>query len=187
MFEEFTGKFYYLLHPRPTVVVGTLCPNRRANFMPASWNTPVSEEPPTVAIAIDSYAYTRECLDFHGEATLNILELGDAQLVYDLGSVSGREVDKVSRFRLELVESSTIAPPGLARSIAILESRVIGKYPIGETYLYVLEVTSARVRKGVADRFGFLFTEGVNIPLHASGRYFYGVDPRKLVLKKGLT
>ncbi|MCX8184167.1 MAG: flavin reductase family protein [Sulfolobales archaeon] len=186
MFEEFSGKFYYLLHPRPTVVVGSLCPNNRANFMPASWNTPVSEEPPTVAVVVDPQAYTKECLDFCGEATLNILELGDVQLVYDLGSVSGRDIDKVLKFKLELVESTTVKPPGIARSLAILESKVIGKYPVGEAYLYIFEVTKARVREGVADRFGFLFNEGVNILLHASGRYFYGVGSRRLALKKSV-
>lgn len=184
MFEEFAGKFYYLLHPRPTVVVGTVCPNGRVNFMPASWNTPVSEEPPTVAIAVDAAAYTRECLDFGGEASLSILSLDDVQLLYDLGSVSGREVDKVSKFGLELVESVTIRPPGISRSLAILESKVIGKYPVGESFLYLFEIRSARVRSGVADRFGFLLPEKVNLPLHASGRYFYGVGPRRLAARR---
>jgi len=184
LFEEFAGRFYYLLHPRPTVVIGTLCPNGRTNFMPASWNTPVSEEPPTVAVAVDSEAYTRECLDYCGEASLNILSLDDVQLLYDLGSVSGRDVDKVSRFRLELLESLTIKPPGILRSLAILESKVVGKYLIGESVLYVFEVKKVRVRSGVADKFGFILSEKINIPLHASGRYFYGVGARKLATRK---
>ncbi len=184
MFEEFTGRFYYLLHPRPVVVVGTLCPNGRANFAPVSWSTPVSEEPPAVAIAVDAGAYTRECLDFCGEASLNVLSLDDAQLVYDLGSASGRDVDKVSRFKLELVESESIRPPGLSRSLAILESGAAGRYPVGESVLYVLEVRRARVRRGTADRFGYLLSEGVNVLLHGSGRYFYGVGPRRVAAKR---
>lgn len=184
-FTEYTGKFYYLLHPRPTIVVGTVCPNNRVNFMSASWNMPVSEEPPIIALAIGSEAYTRECLDYCGEASLNILSLEDAQLVYDLGSVSGRDIDKVSTFKLDLVDSITIRPPGLSRSLAIIESKVIGKYPAGEAFLYLLQVTKARVREGVADRFGFLFSKGVNIALHGSGRTFYGVGPRVLASRKG--
>lgn len=187
MLEEFTGKFYYLLHPRPTVVLGTLCPNGRVNFMPASWNTPVSEEPPTVAVAVDSEAYTRECLDYCGEASISVLALEDVQLVFDLGSVSGRTTDKVSLFKLELVDSLTIKPPGISRSLVVLESKVRSKYPIGESVLYLLEVTKARARKGAVDRFGYLFPRGVNIPLHGSGRYFYGVGSLKQAAKKGST
>lgn len=185
MFTEFSGKFYYLLHPRPTVIVGTLCPNGRFNFMPASWNTPVSEDPPTVAVAIDSASYTRECLDYVGEATVNILSLDDVQLVYDLGSVSGRNVDKVSKFGLELAESFTIKPPGLSKALAVLETRVRYRYVVGEAVLYVLEVVRTRIREGVANKYGFLIPEKVNIPLHASGRYFYGVGYRRLAAKKG--
>jgi flavin reductase (DIM6/NTAB) family NADH-FMN oxidoreductase RutF len=184
-FTEYSGRFYYLLHPRPTVVVGTVCPNGRANFMPVSWNMPVGEEPPTVALAIGSDAYTRECLDYCGEASLSILGLSDAQLAYDLGSVSGRDVDKVSAFKLGLVESLTVRPPGLSQSLAILESKVVGRYPIGDVVLYVLQVTKARVREGVADRFGFVFSRDVNVLLHGSGRTFYGVGPRVLASRKG--
>ncbi len=166
------------------LVVGTLCPNGRANFAPVSWNTPVSEEPPAVAIAVGTEAYTRECLDFCGEASLNVLSLDDAQLAYDLGSTSGREVDKVSTFGLELVEGESVRPPGLSRSLAILESRVLGRHPVGETVLYVLEVRRARVRGGVADRFGYLLSEGVNVLLHGSGRYFYGAGPRRVAARR---
>ncbi|MCI4446900.1 MAG: flavin reductase, partial [Pyrobaculum sp.] len=56
----YEGKFYRLLHPRPTVVIASKCPNGRINLMPASWNTPVSEEPPTVAVAVEKEAYTHQ-------------------------------------------------------------------------------------------------------------------------------
>ena len=184
VFKDYTGRFYYLLHPRPTVVVGSLCPNGRINFMPASWNTPVSEEPPTVAVAIDSGNYTRECLDYCGEATLNVLSLDDADLIYGLGSISGRNVDKVSQYGVELVDSVSVKPPGIRKALAVLETKVLSKHRVGESVLYVLQVVKARVREGITDTYGYLLNV-VSPALHGSGRYFYGVGSRKEAARKG--
>jgi len=182
--RDYPGRFYYLLHPRPTVIVGSVCPNGRVNFMPASWNTPVSEEPPTVAVAIDSSSYTRECLDYCGEATLSILSLDDVDLIYSLGSTSGRDVDKVSRYGVEVVDSVAIRPPGIRRALAVLETKVLSRYQVGEAVLYVLRVVKARVREGVADKYGYII--GAASPaLHGSGRYFYGVGPRREAARRG--
>jgi len=184
MFRDYAGRFYYLLHPRPTVVVGSVCPNGKVNFMPASWNTPVSEEPPTIAVAIDSSSYTRECLDYCGEATLSILSLDDVDLIYSLGSTSGRDVDKVSQYGVEIVDSITIRPPGIKKALAVLETRVLNKYQVGESVLYVLQVVKVRVREGVADKYGYVLSV-VSPALHGSGRYFYGVGPRREAARRG--
>ncbi|GAY26049.1 flavin reductase [Desulfurococcaceae archaeon AG1] len=183
MYIEYKGKFYRPLHPRPTVVLGTLCKNGRVNLMPASWNTPVSEEPPTVAIAVDKTTYTYECLEYHGEATINVASDTQIQLVYDLGSVSGRSVDKVEKFSVELVPSVKIKPPGLQGSLAILEGRVMSRYPVGEVMLYIFEILLVRVLEGIADEWGLDLSKA-NLLLHSAGRVFYRVAPTKLFARK---
>ncbi len=183
MYVEYKGKFYRPLHPRPTVVLGVVCRDGRVNLMPASWNTPVSEEPPTLAIAVDRTTYTYECLEYHGEATINVPSDAQLQLVYDIGSVSGRSVDKVKKFSVELVPSIKIKPPGLQGSIAILEGRVYAKYDVGEVRLYIFEVLLTRILEGLVDEWGILFDK-TNILLHGAGRVFHRVNPIKLFAKK---
>lgn len=183
MYVEYRGKFYRPLHPRPTVVLGVLCRDGRVNLMPASWNTPVSEEPPTVAVAVDRSTYTYECLEYMGEATINVPSDSQLQLVYDLGSVSGRDVDKVRKFSVELVPSLRIRPPGIQGSIAILEGRVYAKYPVGEVMLYIFEVLTTRVLEGLVDEWGIVF-EKTNILLHGAGRVFHRVSPAKIFARK---
>ncbi|MEM1610118.1 MAG: flavin reductase family protein [Sulfolobales archaeon] len=183
MYIEYRGKFYRPLHPRPTVVLGVICRDGRVNLMPASWNTPVSEEPPTVAVAVDRTTYTYECLEYHGEATINVPSDAQLQLVYDLGSVSGRSVDKVRKFSVELVPSIKIKPPGLQGSIAILEGRVYAKYDVGEVKLYIFEVLLTRILEGLVDEWGIIFDK-TNILLHGAGRVFHRVNPIKLFAKK---
>lgn len=183
MYVEYKGVFYRPLHPRPTVVVITQCPGGRLNAMPASWNTPVSEEPPTIAIAVDKSAYTFQCLEHSGEATINVVPIDMADLAYALGSVSGRDVDKASAFGLKLVPSDVVKAPGLDGSIAIYEAKVMAKLDVGEVRLYVFEALKVKVREGLVDEWGPVL-EKTNLLLHGAGRAFYKVDPRKIWAKR---
>jgi flavin reductase (DIM6/NTAB) family NADH-FMN oxidoreductase RutF len=185
LYIEYKGKFYRPLHPRPTVVLGVICSDNRFNFMPASWNTPVSEEPPTVAVAVDRSTYTYECLEYHGEATINVPSDAQLQLVYDIGSISGRVVDKISRFSIEIIPSVRIKPPGLQGSIAILEGRVMARYPVGEVNLYIFEIIYSRVLEGLVDEWGIVFDK-TNMLLHSAGKVFYRVSPSKIFARKRL-
>lgn len=151
--------------------------------MPASWNTPLSEEPPTVGVVVDRETYTNECLESLGEATINVPNDTQLQLVYNMGSVSGRNVDKVSKFFLELVPSTLVKPPGLKGSIAILEGRVYDRIPVGEVNFYVFEVLLTKILEGAADEWSIDFSK-TNILLHGAGRVFHKVAPTKIFAKK---
>jgi flavin reductase (DIM6/NTAB) family NADH-FMN oxidoreductase RutF len=183
VYAEYRGKYYRVLHPRFTIVLGTLCTNNRVNFMPASWNTPISEEPPTVGVVVDKETFTNECLESLGEATINVPSDAQLQLVYNMGSVSGRDVDKVSKFSLELVPSTLVKPPGLKGSIAILESKVYEKIPVGEVNFYVFEVLLVKVLEGFVDEWSIDFSK-TNVLLHGTGRVFHKVTPTKIFAKK---
>lgn len=165
-------KFYYTLHPRPTVVLVTVCPNGRVNAMPASWNTPVSEEPPTVAVAVERESYTFECLEHHGEATINVPPSDLLDIVYALGSVSGRSVDKAREYKLRLEPSLRVKPPKWADAIASLEARILESVDVGEVRLYVFEVLEVHVKGDLYTRWGWDFRR-TNILLHGAGRSFY--------------
>ena len=179
----YQGKFYRLLHPRPTVVIVTRCPNGSLNLMPASWNTPISEDPPTVAVAVDRGSYTHECLQHHRYATLNVPPIDAADLVYRLGGVSGREVDKVAQFGVRLAPSQKVDVPRMADALAAYEVEVYEEVEVGEVTLYIFRVLDTWVASGVADQWGFDFKK-VNILLHGAGRAFYKVDPRPVFAKK---
>ncbi len=54
-------KFYYLLHPRPVVIIGSgSIKNNEINFMACSWITLISEEPETFGFACYKEHYTAE-------------------------------------------------------------------------------------------------------------------------------
>ncbi|ADN50889.1 flavin reductase family protein [Vulcanisaeta distributa] len=184
-FIEYKGVFYRLLHPRPTILLITLCPGDRVNAMPASWNLPISEEPPTIGVAVYREAFTYQCLNHHPEATINIPSIDQVDLIYQLGSVSGKDVDKIREFQIQLVPSDVIKVPTWRDAIAVYETRVMNRLDVGESTLFVFEVLKVKVKPGIADEWSIDFSK-TNIPLHGAGRVFYRVDPRKVFARKSL-
>lgn len=165
-------RFYRMLHPSLTVVITSRCPNGRVNLMPASWNMPVSEEPPSIAVAIDREAYTYECLRHHGEATINIPHHGLADVVYALGSVSGRDVDKVERLGIRLEPSETVDVPRWSDAIGVYEVEVWRRVDVGEVSLHIFRVKAAYAKEGLLSRWGWDLSK-TNVLLHGAGRTFY--------------
>lgn len=167
-------KFYYVLHPRPTVVIISKCPNMKYNIMSASWVTPISEEPPTIAIAIDREAYTNQCLEFHREATINMPTMEQIDIVYGVGSVSGREVDKISKYGIVLENSKNISVPRWRDVACWYEARVLSYQDIGEVRLYIFEVLDHYCKKDVVSEWGWNIYRTSPV-LHGVGRTFYYV------------
>jgi len=182
-FVKYSGKFYRLIHPRPTIILATLCPNNRVNLMPASWNMPISEEPETIAVSVFKETFTYECLNYHDEVTINVPGPELLDLTYALGSVSGRDVDKVEKFKVKLIESEKVRVPGMRDAIAIYEAKTINKIDVGECGLFVFQVLVTKVKEGIADEYGLLLDK-TNLLLHNAGRVFHTVNPRKLFAKK---
>ena len=166
--------FYFLLHPRPTVVVMTLCPNNRVNAMTVSWIMPVSEEPPTVSMAIDREAYTIECLEYHSELTINIPSTNQVETVYKLGTVSGRSIDKVKEFKLRIDKAKRVAVPIWTDAIGWLECKVVKALDVGEVRLYIAEVLEWYAKAEAASEWGWILTK-VSPLLHGVGKAFYSI------------
>jgi len=177
------SRFYLLLHPRITVLVVTRCPNGRSNIMPVSWVTPLSEEPPTLGIAIDRESYTFECLEYCNEFTVNIPPHDKADLVYALGTISGRSVDKVREFNIKLLRGKNVSADVWSDALGIIECKIINKIDVGEVRFYIGEVVSAYAKSEYMTQSGWNFMR-TNVLLHGWGRTFYLVGKRVIAKKK---
>ncbi|RLE69899.1 MAG: flavin reductase family protein [Thermoprotei archaeon] len=172
---EVLDRFYLLLHPRPAYVVGAGRYGGKVNFMAASWVTPVAEEPPRVAVAIDVESYTYELLKEYGEYTVNILPLDMLKELYFFGSTSGREVDKVKELGLKIAKGLKVNAPVLENAIGVLECKIVGEFESEDTTLFIGDVLTARAHEEFFDaRRGWNFRK-VNIPLHNWGKGFYTI------------
>ncbi len=129
---------YRLLNPGPTTLV-TSAHGGKQNVMAAAWVMPIDFDPPRVAAVVAEGTYTRTLVDASGELGLSVPGRALLDATYAVGSVSGRDVDKLAK--LETFAAERIAAPLIAGAVAWLECRVLESLPKYD--LFICEVLAA--------------------------------------------
>lgn len=172
----------YFYYPRPLCVVGVWdAKKERPNFVPVAWAGPLASRPPLFGISISPKTYSHQLLVHSGEFSLSFLAWHDKELVAKLGSVSGREVDKVAAFALELTEAEAIAAPFLARAYVAAECRITDRHTMGDQSLFVGEILRVVAREGVFAPDGTLRLDRALPVLYLGANRYVTVDGNTLV------
>ena len=167
-----------MLHPRPAYAIGSGNVDEGVvNFMAASWVMPVASDAKVVALACNRGNYTFTLIEKYRQFSINAI--GDYNLLWRIGSVSGRDVDKVAKFGIKYRKGRTLSVPVMEGALGVMEVRVMNHLDAGDHRLYVGEVV---------DYYGDFEDYGIRefwkIPLHRAGRAFALVSS-KLVYAKG--
>ena len=137
---------YRLLNTGPTVLLSTADGARR-DVMACAWVMPLDYTPPKVALVIDKRATSRELLLASGEFAINVPCSAQADVLYTVGSVSGREVpgqDKFTTWSIDCFGASQIGAPLIAGCVGWLECRLLPEASLQDRYdLFVGEVLAA--------------------------------------------
>jgi flavin reductase (DIM6/NTAB) family NADH-FMN oxidoreductase RutF len=169
-------KAYLLLNHGPVTLVSSRS-GTRSNVMAASWAMPLDFDPPKVVVVIDRNTLTRELVDASGEFALNVPPRALAETVVGVGGVTGREVDKWSRFGLGTLPASRIAAPLVDGCIAWLECRVLEERATERKYdLFIAEVVAASADDRVfsAGRWHF-DDDGLRTIHYVAGGQFFAI------------
>lgn len=169
------GSYYRLLHPRPVVVITSTCTSGKVNAMACSWFTPVSEDPPTIAIVIDENAYTSQCIEESKEFVVNVMPVELIDRIWIAGSVSGRNVDKIKEMNVTLVKCRKLNTYAISESLGVIEAVMVDKVNIAGSNIFLGNVVAAYVREGSTGKYGWDLSR-VTLPLHGWGRLFYILD-----------
>lgn len=163
--------FYMALHPRVVVLVVAIDKEGKPNVMPASWTSPVCEEPPHIVLAMWRENYTWELIKESREFTLNTPTADLVDIVWKAGTTSGREVDKSKLLNLTFSRSKSIKTPIIEECIAHLECKVVEEIDVGESTLFIAEVVEAYGNEEYMVR-GRWDLRKVEVLEHLGGRVF---------------
>lgn len=163
-----------LLNHGPTTLVSTAHGGRR-NVMAAAWVMPLDFEPPKFAAVVAADTFTRELLLASGECVLHAPTTAQIDLTYALGSHSGRDEDKLSRYGVATETASVVAAPLVAGCAAWLECRRLPEPAIEERHdLFVLECVAAWADDALWNNGDWRFaTAGPRTIHHRKGGLFF--------------
>jgi len=183
LYTEVASRRYRVLHPRPVYVI-IVEAEGKVNAMAASWVSPVSEEPERIALALDKESYTRELLAKTEYFTVNVVNERHVELVWCVGTRSGRETDKISECGVRLAPAEKIPSKRLGDALGWIEARVhrVIDDIAEDVDLIIADVVAAYARSDAYNpRYGWELAKA-KILLHASGRAF--TTPGRLIIAK---
>ncbi|OYT38618.1 MAG: flavin reductase [Desulfurococcales archaeon ex4484_58] len=170
MYVDIDPEDYHVLHPRPVYLIVSR-KGDRLNVMSASWVTPVSDDPPLVAVSIWRKSLTYEYIMESKEFTINVVNDSMVNIVYRAGTVSGREIDKFRELGLEVIPSKKIKTPGVKDVLGFLECVLEKSVMVGESDLLIARVVATHVDQNYYERYGWNLRK-TSILLHAGGKAF---------------
>lgn len=142
------------LAPLPVWVVGSYDSVGRANMMAASWVAICCSQPPSLMVALHKATYTYGNIMKRKAFTVNIPSEEFAAETAYFGSVSGRDVDKLTVAGLTPVASELVDAPYLEEFPLAAECRLLSTYELGLYTMFIGEIVDVKASASVLDANG---------------------------------
>lgn len=138
------AKAYRLLNHGPTVLVSA-SHGGVDNVMSAAWSCALDFAPPKVTLVLDKATATRPLVEKSGYFVLQVPNVGQLQLTYEVGHVSANDTpDKLAKAGVELFRVEGYDVPLVAGSSAWLICKVLPEPRNEQVYdLFIGEVVAA--------------------------------------------
>ena len=163
-----------VLAPLPVVLIGSGegTPLEPYNVMTAAWCGIVNSEPPMLSVSIRPERYSYRTIVERGEFTVNVPTAKIVSAVDSCGVVSGKTIDKFSRFGLTALPGEKISAPAVKECPINLECKTSQIIKLGSHDLFIAEIVALRVSREYIDAGGkFDFSEA-GILGYANGAYY---------------
>ncbi|MBX7195106.1 MAG: flavin reductase family protein [Sandaracinaceae bacterium] len=136
-------KSWRLFNHGPVTLVSAAA-DGAANVMAAAWVTPLDFDPPKLTVVLAADAYTRELAVRAGTLVLQVPTVSMLSIVEGVGTTSGRDVDKWSRFAIEREDEPSAPAPLVRGCVGWMVARLLDEPHLAEAYdLFVVEGIAA--------------------------------------------
>lgn len=140
------------LHPRNVVLVSCADKAGKANIITIAWSTPLSVDPPLVAVSIAPTRYSHRLIEETKEFAVNVPTMNIVRETLFCGRRTGRIHDKFKEAKLTPVPSKALRCPVIKECIAHLECKVHQQITAGDHTLFIGRVLAAYANEKIFDR-----------------------------------
>lgn len=156
----------------PAVLVTTINRDGLPNVFTVGWTGVACSHPPMVTIAVRKERLSYENIRATGEFVINLTTRQMLKMTDFCGCRSGRKVDKIKHFGLELEPGVDVAVPSLKISPVALECRVQSVTELGSHDLFVAEIVRNKVDTALIDNDGRIRLGEAELLAYCHGEYF---------------
>jgi len=168
--ELFKGSI--LFGPVPAVLVTTIDSAGKVNVFTVSWTGVACSHPPLVTIAVRKERLSYENISVTGAFVINLTTREMVKMTDFCGCRSGRTVDKIKHFGMELEPGINIGVPSLKKSPVALECKVCSVTELGSHDLFVAEIVGNKVERSLIDQNGTIQLGKAGLLAYCHGEYF---------------
>jgi len=108
----------------------------QTGIMTANMIAGISFAPPLVCLSLSHHSFTQGLIRRSGEFAVNIISPELMELAKNIGSTTGRKIDKFKEFNIETFSGNSISCPLVKNAITVLECKVDKHIDIGNHSLY---------------------------------------------------
>jgi flavin reductase (DIM6/NTAB) family NADH-FMN oxidoreductase RutF len=167
-----------LLGGGPVVLVSTAW-RGNTNVMPAAFVAPLSFDPPLIGLAVHPTRHTHDMIKYSEQFALNVPSHELLQHCQYLGSVTGRELNKLELTKLPTFRARKVEAPLLEGCLGYIECGVEDAYTTGDHTLFVGKVLAAQAEQEAFEE-TWLLTDPELKPLHYLGLNYYALLEERL-------
>ncbi len=140
-----------MLAPVPSAMISCGRTGDDPNIITLAWVGVACSDPPMLSIAVRSGRFSYDIIKETGEFVVNIPTVLQAEVADACGTISGKKVNKFSRFGLTPEKGALANAPGIKECPISLECLVRHELPLGSHNLFVGEVVNLLVEENVLD------------------------------------
>lgn len=168
-----------LFGPIPAVLVTTVSSEGHPNVFTVAWTGVACTHPPMVTISVRKERLSHENLKATGEFVINLTTREMLKMTDFCGCRSGRKVDKIKHFGLELEDGVDVNVPSLKKSPVALECKIRSVTELGSHDLFLAEIVRNKIDPTIIDSSGKYDLARAGLLAYCHGDY-YGLNRKPI-------